>query len=194
LDILEFARMGSRPTRRTGANTLADLRAIPFALAQSQTRFNLTAWYGVGQMLQRVLVESPAHFKKLSQIPPIKFVLTNVEMALKSASLEWMTAYSKLEPDAHLRHHIMDQIGAEYELTTQMLDRVFGAPFDTRRPRLERTIFKRKNMLDVLHRFQIQSLSEWRSARFHHREDEEAWLFIGLMTMNAISNGLRGTG
>ena len=194
LDILEFARMGSRPTRRTGANTLADLRAIPFALCQSQTRFNFTAWYGVGTMLQTLRTQSPSDFKQLRTFSQIEFVLTNVEMALKSASLEWMTAYSMLEPDADLRALVMDTLCAEYELTTRMLDEVFGASFEVRRPRLARTIAKRKEMLDVLHRFQIHALTEWRSARRLHREDEDAWLVTGLMTINAISNGLRGTG
>ena len=145
-------------------------------------------------MLQTLRAQSPSNFKQLRTFSQIEFVLTNVEMALKSASLEWMTAYSMLEPDADLRALVMDPLCAEYELTTRMLDEVFGASFEVRRPRLARTIAKRKEMLDVLHRFQIHALTEWRSARRLHREDEDAWLVTGLMTINAISNGLRGTG
>lgn len=194
LDLLEFARMGSRPTRRTGANTLADLRAIPFALAQSQTRFNLTAWYGVGTMLESLLREAPEQFQTLCKNTHINFILTNVEMALKSASPTWMQAYAELEPDTTLRQTIMDQILREYALTTRLLDQAFGATFSQRRPRLARTIAKRQEVLDVLHRFQIYTLKKWRKAGQTHSAEEESWLLMGLMTMNAISNGLRGTG
>jgi len=194
LPVLEFARMGSRPTRRTGANTLADLRAIPFALCQSQSRFNITAWYGVGQMLQQLAIQSPVHFSQLRDYPQIEFILTNVEMALKSASLDWMIAYSELEPNVALRAVIMGPIMQEYQLTSRLLDQVFGSPFEERRPRLARTIAKRKDMLDVLHRFQIFALKEWRREKKHHGPDEDMWTLTVLMTINAISNGLRGTG
>jgi phosphoenolpyruvate carboxylase len=198
LDLLEFSRMGSRPTRRTGANTLADLRAIPFALCQSQSRFNFTAWYGVGTMLAHLKETEPQHFELIchqrKHFPDIEFALTNVEMALKSASLPWMQAYATLEPTPHVRDILMAKITHEYRLTLTMLETVFGSTFETRRPRLATTIAKRKETLDVLHQVQIDSLTHWRQARKSHHPDEKKWLLTGLMTLNAISNGLRGTG
>jgi phosphoenolpyruvate carboxylase len=198
LDLLEFSRMGSRPTRRTGANTLSDLRAIPFALCQSQSRFNFTAWYGVGTMLAHLKKAESQHFEllchQLKTFPDIEFSLTNVEMALKSASLDWMTAYATLEPNDTLRNTIMTKLTAEYTLTTQMLDTVFGSSFENRRPRLATTIAKRKDMLDVLHQVQIAAIRAWRNAQKNSDPNEEQWLITGLMTINAISNGLRGTG
>jgi phosphoenolpyruvate carboxylase len=198
LDLLEFSRMGSRPTRRTGANTLSDLRAIPFALCQSQSRFNFTAWYGVGTMLAHLKEAEPQHFDllchQLNTFPAIAFSLTNVEMALKSASLDWMKAYAELEPNVAVRTAIMDKLTAEYRLTVQMLETVFGSSFETRRPRLATTIAKRKNMLDVLHHVQIEAIRAWRDARQNNDPNETQWLITGLMTINAISNGLRGTG
>ena len=119
---------------------------------------------------------------------------THVEMALKSASLDWMKAYAELEPNATLRHQIIDKIQAEHELTCTMLDLVFGAPFEQRRPRLDQPIAKRKDMLDVLHHVQIHALREWRNSRARHGKDKDEWLLTSLMTMNAISNGLRGKG
>lgn len=198
LDLLEFSRMGSRPTRRTGANTLSDLRAIPFALCQSQSRFNVTAWYGVGTMLRHLSQTTPQHFadlcQNLNQFPDIAFAITNVEMALKSASLDWMQDYAALEPDVAVREALMAKITAEYHLTCQLLETVFGSSFESRRPRLATTIAKRKDMLDVLHHVQIEAIRQWRHARKNHTKNEEQWLITGLMTINAISNGLRGTG
>ena len=39
LDVLENTRIGSRPSRRTGKASLADLRAIPWVFSWTQARF-----------------------------------------------------------------------------------------------------------------------------------------------------------
>ena len=51
LEELALLNIGSRPARRTGARTLADLRAIPWVFAWSQNRHFITGWYGVGSGL-----------------------------------------------------------------------------------------------------------------------------------------------
>jgi phosphoenolpyruvate carboxylase len=47
---LENARIGSRPARRTGQATLADLRAIPWVFSWNQSRFYLPGWFGIGRL------------------------------------------------------------------------------------------------------------------------------------------------
>ena len=198
LDVLEFSRMGSRPTRRTGTNTLTDLRAIPFALCQSQSRMNITAWYGIGKMLQYLKEVHPKQFhhfsEHLQEYPQVAFVLTNVEMAIKSASMEWATAYAHLVSDSRISEPIIQQIQAEYTVAVQMLTEVFKQPFEVRRPRLALTVAKRKVMLDVLHDRQLAWLSAWRKDAAQQTKKSESELMATLMTINAISNGLRGTG
>ncbi len=51
LEELALLNIGSRPARRTGLHTLADLRAIPWVFAWSQNRHFITGWYGVGSGL-----------------------------------------------------------------------------------------------------------------------------------------------
>ncbi|MEK7751755.1 MAG: phosphoenolpyruvate carboxylase, partial [Acidobacteriota bacterium] len=51
IDAIERTRIGSRPPRRTGKQSLDDLRAIPWVFSWSQARFHLPAWYGVGTSL-----------------------------------------------------------------------------------------------------------------------------------------------
>ena len=55
LDLLADLRLGSRPSRRSGAESgrsLDDLRAIPWVFAWSMTRVNLPGWYGLGSGLE----------------------------------------------------------------------------------------------------------------------------------------------
>src|SRR5206468_7945644 len=58
LEELSELALGSRPARRprgdSGPSSLADLRAIPWVFAWSQTRCNLTGWYGLGSGLRAV--------------------------------------------------------------------------------------------------------------------------------------------
>ncbi len=49
IDALENARIGSRPSRRTGQATLEDLRAIPWVFSWTQSRFYLPGWFGWGR-------------------------------------------------------------------------------------------------------------------------------------------------
>ena len=55
LEELALLNIGSRPARRSGARTLADLRAIPWVFAWSQNRHFITGWYGVGSGLLNFL-------------------------------------------------------------------------------------------------------------------------------------------
>ena len=52
IDALEISSIGSRPSRRTGKRTLADLRAIPWVFSWNQSRYYLPGWYGVGSALE----------------------------------------------------------------------------------------------------------------------------------------------
>ena len=45
-------KIGSRPARRLGAQTLNDLRAIPWVFAWSQNRHLITGWYGLAAQSQ----------------------------------------------------------------------------------------------------------------------------------------------
>jgi phosphoenolpyruvate carboxylase len=200
LDALEQSRIGSRPSRRTGARTLADLRAIPWVFSWTQSRYYLPGWYGVGAALERLQAEEPALFKSLAaQIekwPFLRYVLTNVETNLASADLKIMKDYAGLVPQAGLREQFYGNIADEYRRTHRMLDLVFGGgTLAERRPRMVKTLQLREVPLRALHRQQVVLLKQWRRLRDQEKNREaHAMLPEILLSINAIAGGLRTTG
>ena len=100
IDALEHSRIGSRPSRRSGSPSLADLRAIPWVFSWNQSRFYMPGWYGVGASLKALETNKPEHYAKLkasAQIWPfLRYVLYNVESSVESANLRLMERYSQL--------------------------------------------------------------------------------------------------
>lgn len=199
IDALETGVFGSRPSRRSGKNaSLKDLRAIPWVFSWTQSRFYLPGWFGVGSGLEAIGSDAFQKIKaNLPEFDFLRYVFTNIEASLSSAKPELMTQYAGLCPDPEIRSQILSQILTEYEKTNHFIQELFGRSFDSRRPRMEKTLAIREVPLRVLHDQQISLLARWREAgspieaidgRFNRD-------FLALqLTINAISSGLRETG
>src|SRR5258708_35890061 len=86
IDALELSSIGSRPSRRTGEHSLADLRAIPWVFSWTQSRFYLPGWYGLGTALAEIN-RTPAWSELLEAgraSPFVGFDLTNAEQTMQS--------------------------------------------------------------------------------------------------------------
>lgn len=197
IDALEQSRIGSRPTRRTGQATLADLRAIPWVFSWSQARFFLSGWYGVGSALEQFHQSDPATFATLQQHflgwAPLHYIFSNAATSVASADPEVMGWYAELVEDAALREAMLGRILAEYRRTVAMLERLYDGPLAERRPNIFSMIEARNPGLRLLHRQQIALLREWRALRARG-EDGGVLLPRLLLTINAIANGLGSTG
>lgn len=196
IDALEHSRIGSRPTRRTGKTSFADLRAIPWVFSWNQARFYIPGWYGSGSGLAAL---SDAEFSDLAaQVrswPFLHYVLTNIESSLASSDPSIMAEYASMVKDPVLRERFMERILAERTLAFQMLEKLRGSPMDQRRPRMLRTLELRAEALLILHRQQISLLNEWRE-KGETGEEAEADKMLPdlLLSINAIASGLRTTG
>jgi phosphoenolpyruvate carboxylase len=199
LDVIEHSGIGSRPPRRTGQRTLADLRAIPWVFSWSQSRFYLPAWYGVGSALAALKAQRPADFKKLqSQVAAqagLHYIITNVSSALMLADAEVMKNYATLVTDAVLRDTFMQLILPELKQTREMVENFLGVAIAQRRPGMHAMMQVRNEKLRVLHDMQVRQIRQWRELLAQGKTDEaNAALPMLLQTVNAIASGLRATG
>lgn len=199
IDALEHSRIGSRPSRRTGQATLADLRAIPWVFSWNQSRFYVPGWFGVGSALLELKDSDPAVFtllvEGLREWPFLHYVFTNVEASIASTDIELMERYSELVEDEGVRDSIFGMIREEWDRTREMLELLRGRPMADRRPKMLRTLQLRSDALDVLHLQQIDLLRTWRHLRNSGDEAAaEKMLPDLLLSVNAIASGLRTTG
>jgi len=198
IDALEASRIGSRPKRRSGQRSLADLRAIPWVFSWNQCRYYLPGWFGVGSALESLEKKQPDLFKALSKnlrnYPFLYYVLSNVETNIASADLEIMEGYSTLVSDKKIREKIFKIISTDFKKTQRQLRKVFGGTLAERRPRMGKTLQLRARALAVLHEEQIKTLAAWRKNRSDNPAKAEELLPRVLLSINAIASGLRTTG
>lgn len=198
IDALESSRIGSRPKRRSGQRSLADLRAIPWVFSWNQCRYYLPGWFGVGSALEALEKEQPEKFKTLQKdlrnYSFLYYVLSNVETNIASAELSIMRDYAELVTDTEIRERIFGMISEEFERTREQLKKVFGASLDERRPRMGKTLLLRASALALLHEQQIETIRDWRTAQKENPAKAEALLPRVLLSINAIASGLRTTG
>ncbi len=196
IDAIEASRIGSRPARRTGQPTLADLRAIPWVFSWSQARFYLSGWYGVGSALQALLDDDPAAFATVAaqnlHWSPLHYIISNAATSLAVADLDIMGDYTALVEDNEIRERVFGRIAAEFERTQRMLEMIYDGPLTLRRHTLYELLALRQPGLQVLHHQQIDLLKRWRTT-IEADQDEETLAQL-LLTINAIASGLRTTG
>ncbi len=196
IDALEHSRIGSRPSRRTGKPSLADLRAIPWVFSWNQARFYVPGWFGAGSALASL---SEAEFTQLAaglrSWPFLHYVITNIEASIASADRDLMVAYAGLVEEPSVREELLGMILKEWELTRTMLDRLRGGAMVDRRPRMSKTLGLRAEALRILHLQQIALLRRWRGLRADENESAASALLPDLLlSINAIASGLRTTG
>jgi phosphoenolpyruvate carboxylase len=199
IDAIEQSRIGSRPARRTGQQTLADLRAIPWVFSWGQARFFLSGWYGVGTALSQLKEKEPKLFdelsKTMSQWAPLHYLISNVATSLAATDLEIMRSYAGMVDDAELRSRCMNLIESELALTSRMVETIYGGSLAQRRPNVQRMMNLRASGLRVLHQQQIGLLKMWRSYhRMQATNEADKLIPQLLLTVNAVASGLGTTG
>lgn len=199
IDILELSSIGSRPARRTGQRTFADLRAIPWVFSWSQSRFFLTGWYGIGSALEKLQSEDQKAFEILRKnaisFMPFRYIITNASSAVAIADTVIMEDYASLVDDQKLASHYIGQISEEFDRTRTYLEMLYGHKLRVRRPRMYQMIGFRSERLRPLHEMQIEQLRSWRKLKSEGKEEEAKGMQHRMqLVVNAIASGLGTTG
>ena len=198
IDVLEQSKIGSRPARRTGTQSLSDLRAIPWVFSWNQSRFNLTGWFGVGSALHQLQEEYPSLWSALQKTatewPLLYYTLIEVETSLLNADQSIMEAFAELVKEVEHREALMELLLTDHQWGLQQITELFGKTVAERRTNQLRNITLRSSILAHLHQLQLGYLKNWRRVKESSPADAEPLLKKLLMITNGIAGGLKSTG
>lgn len=199
IDAIESSRIGSRPSRRTGERTLNDLRAIPWVFAWSQTRYNITSWYGIGTALEELNQQQPDRFNKLKDMVKydvlIRYIFTNIDTSLAATDEQVMKLYASLVESDECRNTIFEMIINELNKVRTVMGLIIERPLEVRRQNHFYSTMLRAQPLETLHHYQVQLLREWRKSKADGDAlTSESILLEILKSINAIANAIGNTG
>ncbi|MCU1226767.1 MAG: Phosphoenolpyruvate carboxylase [Edaphobacter sp.] len=191
---LEHARLGSRPAKRSGKKSMADLRAIPWVFGWMQSRQLVPAWFGVGHALNQFAQSTPNGLEQLQTMtrdfPLFVDIVRNVEMALAKSDFGIARLYASLVKDEALRNRVFTTLEAEFDLTHRMVLAITQQKTLLQtNPVLERSIRLRNPYVDPMSLLQVELIRRKRAG------DDSPELNRAISaTINGISAGLRNTG
>jgi phosphoenolpyruvate carboxylase len=198
IDVLEKSKIGSRPARRTGTRTLADLRAIPWVFSWNLSRISLTGWYGLGEALMRLKHEKPEDFNRLKQSVHhwnfAKFLMIQTETNLILSNIAIMKQYAALAENSDERDYFMDKILTDYSHGFKLIEELFDEPASERRKGQYDNLTWRNEKLTILHQLHLKYIKEWRNMDDENSLEKDKLLNKLLTLINALSSGLKNTG
>jgi phosphoenolpyruvate carboxylase len=196
LDEIERLNIGSRPARRGSAAGLADLRAIPWAFAWTQSRVGLPGWYGLGSALAGWAGADEARWDLLGGMYRgwafFKTLVDNAQLALRTADMLIAAVYATLADPAD-REAVFPRLEAEYRRTEGAICRLTGQrDLLDEAPWLQRSIRVRNPYVDPMNYAQVALLRRLRQNP-DEAEAEEMRDAVRL-SVNGVAAGLRNTG
>ncbi len=182
--------LGSRPGRRAAGSNIADLRAIPWQFAWTQTRLMLGAWLGVEDALDRAVERGERDLltTMYREWPHFQSAIGLIEMVLAKADGRIAAEYDRQLVPEHLQ-----PLGVELR---GRLDRAIAAVLDLSghvtlleaTPVIRRSIDVRNPYVDPLNLVQVEMLR-----RIRRDPDPRARAAL-MITVNGIAAGMRNTG
>jgi len=190
---LEHAKIGSRPSRRGGRRSLADLRAIPWVFGWTQSRQLVPAWFAVGYAFES-FAQKPGGAGTLAtmarEFPLFIDLIRNVEMALAKSDFGIAQLYASLVADSGIRDRVFSKLEAEFHRTRRSILAITGqSELLENNQVLARSIRLRNPYVDPISLIQVDLLRRKRAG-----DDSDAINRALSATINGISAGLRNTG
>lgn len=194
IDQIDELNLGSRPSRRRKTESIADLRAIPWVFAWTQSRAGIPSWYGVGTALDEWIeqhgVEPLRDLYRRWRF--FNTLMNNVHVGLGRADMNIARLYSQLSPQAGASEIFAD-IESEYHLTARRVLEVTECQrvLDTE-PWLQHSIQRRNPYVDPMNFAQIELLRRLRQDPDSARRE---WMRDAILqSIQGIAAGLQNVG
>ncbi len=209
--VLKMTKISSRPALRSGAEktnpaevsskeTFEELRAIPWVFSWIQSRYIISAWYGIGYALERYIEERRENgLAELQEMyrewPFFRSLVNNVQTSLAKTDLSMAAQYAQLAQDTSLRDSIHGLIAAEHERAVSKVLEVSSQKelLDNHRV-LRDSIRQRNPYVDPLNYLQVLFLQELKNKTTLSDEERRKIDEILLLTVNGIAFGMKSTG
>jgi phosphoenolpyruvate carboxylase len=201
IGILKITKIGSRPAARSATQSVEQLRAIPWVFSWVQSRYIISAWYGVGHTLKKYMDENPEGLELLRQMykqwPFFTSIIHNLEASLAKTDLYIAELYSSIVSDDDLRKNIHEAIEREQQLAVESVLLISGQKelLDYHKV-LQESIKLRNPYVDPLNYIQVRFLQEKNQlSNTVGSEVKRAKIDeILLLTVNGIASGMKSTG
>ena len=192
---IESLPIGSRPSRRHGAASLEDLRAIPYTFSWTQSRQLINAFYGLGTAWTRLnRAQRLLAIRMYREWPYFRSMIDNAELALTKCDPVIAREYAGLVKDPVIREHFGNAVAQEMNLTRNAILAMTERPSlmaDT--AWLRRSVEIRKPFIDLLNHIQIELLRRQQTTP----DDEPLRRSLRRslrLSVQGIAAGLRTTG
>lgn len=198
IDQIGALNIGSRPARRKATQDISDLRAIPWVFSWTQSRVNLTAWYGVGTALEQWIAggDPAARLAQLRTIyqtwPFFRTIVDNVQIGLAKSDMAIATLYADLTSPAN-RRVIFGDLKDEFDRTQRLVLEVAEAPqLLDKEAVLRRSIKVRNPYVDPMNYIQVALLQRLRTEA--DPDVAQRLRSAVLLSVNGIAAGLQNVG
>ncbi len=206
IDEIASLRLGSRPAARgrsgerpgpPPAASIADLRAIPWVFAWSQSRIELPGWFGLGTALEAHAARHGSRAigtiaRLYARWPFLASLIDNAELSLARADLGVGRQYAALAGIAGVP--FWTAIEEEYVRTVAWIGRITGRDrLLDHDPELRRRLGLRDPYVDSLSELQVTLLSRLRATPPDDPVRPRLLRLVQL-TVNGIAAGLQRTG
>jgi len=200
ISILKITKIGSRPATRGAARSFDELRAIPWVFSWVQSRYIISAWYGIGHALRAYIDGREDGLEELREMyrqwPFFTSMMHNVQASLAKTDLYIAQLYADIVDDEALRERIHEAISREYERSVGVVLEITQQQelLDYHKV-LQESIKLRNPYVDPLNYIQVRFLKEKKSLADSAADTKRARIDeILLLTVNGIASGMKSTG
>ncbi len=201
INVLKITKIGSRPAMRSEKRDFSELRAIPWVFSWVQSRYIISAWYGVGTALKNYL---DSHGDKgvdylrtmYKQWPFFTSIIHNLQASLAKTDLYIAELYASNVIDEHLRVSIHEAIVKEHQLAVEAVLLISEQKnlLDYHKI-LKESIKLRNPYVDPLNYIQVRFMHEKNALTESASEIKRAKIDeVLLLTVNGIASGMKSTG